>query len=347
MSQLIAHTTGALLFRQIAAATRRTLPLKDLLEILTKDPEMFGKDTSAVEALAQQLRQGDSLSAALRRLPELVSPETAELVRAGETQGMLAPILDAIADDHTGAAKGRGAIQGALVWPKAVASLAFLILAMLMTFVVPEFKQLFNSFGGSLPAPTLALVSISDAFVAWWWLLAAAIVVFIVLKRRNKLPVGFTVAVEKLLLAVPFVRVSIVSSFAERLTCWLRSTHGNPQVLAAAMRHLSATAGMSPLALCAARLEARLSDGVALGQALYDLAPVPKRLALLVQFGEKTGDLEAALGQAADFAAADAEAALARFERGLMVSLYLLLGLAIGYIVIGMYLPIFKMGAAV
>lgn len=347
MSQFISNTTGILLFRQLAAATRSNLSYREILEILSKDPEMFGRDTLAVDALARQLADGGALSSALLRLPELAAAETAELVRAAEDQGNLAQILDAIADDYTELEQRKISIRGALSWPLTILAIAVVLVAMMMIFVIPAFKEMYSSFGSDLPAPTLMIIAISDFMVSWWWIIVFLIVAFVMLKRKKKIPQGMVLFTERIVLSIPFARKYLVQAFAARTISWIQVAHNNPPLLLAALRYLRATTAFLSFEFCLLNLEMRLANSTPLSQALFDLDPLPKRLALFMQLGEKNKDIEGALAQIADFSESERISKLAGFERWLTLCIYCILGITVGLFVIGMYMPIFKMGQAI
>lgn len=347
MNPFISHPSGILLFRQLAAACRGNLPYREVLEILSKDPEMFGRDSQVVDALARQLADGAPLSSALQRMPELVAAETAELVKTAEDKGTLARILDAIADDYTELAQRKASIRGALIWPLTVLAAAVILVAMMMIFIVPAFKELFSSFGADLPTPTLIIVAISDFIAGWWLVIALLIVGFVVLKRKNKLPRGMVVFFERILLAIPFVRKYLAQAFSARTISWIQVAHKDPQLLLAALRHLRATTTFSSFQLCLSNLEARIASATSLSQMLFGLDHFPKRFALLMQLGEKNNDIDGALAQIADFSETERISKLAGFERWLILCTYVVLGISVGLIVIAMYLPIFRMGQVV
>jgi type IV pilus assembly protein PilC len=347
MSQLISNTTGILLFRQLAATTRSNLSLHEVLEILSKDSEMFGRDFLAVDALARQLSEGGTLSSALMRLPELVAPETAELVRVAEDKDNLAQILDAIADDYTELEQRRVSIRAALSWPLTILAIAAVLVGMMMIFVIPAFKDMYSSFGSNLPGPTLLIMAVSDFFVSCWWLFAILIAVFFVLKRKNKIPQGLVLIAERALLAIPFARKYFVQAFASRTISWIQVAHKDPELLLATLVYLRASTNFSSFKLCLLNLESRIANSTSISQALLDLAPLPKRFALFMQIGEKNKDIDGALALIADFSESERISKLAGFERWLTLCIYCVLGITVGLFVIGMYLPIFKMGQAV
>lgn len=347
MKTTITASAAAILFRQLGAAERQRLPLAEVLDILCQDQELFGQDQLAVQLLARLLREGQSLSAALAQLPELMPPATAELIQTAERQGKLAATLDEIADDYARQAQGRSALRAAIGWPIVLAIGIGLLVSLLMIFVIPTFKDLFQSFGADLPLLTLGLVWVSDAFANFWWLLLLAAILLFVAWRRDLLPLQALRKAEQLWLSIPFVRPYFVRRFATRMARWLRLCRDDQALLLASLRHVRGTERFDCFRACAAELEARLAEGQSLGAALAHNAPLPQRLALFVQLGEKLGDSAPALDQVIAMSERETADALSQFERGLTISSYLALGLLVGIIVIAIYLPIFKMGSVI
>ena len=165
--------------------------------------------------------------------------------------------------------------------------------------------------------------------------------------KRNLLPPSLVLFTELAILSVPFVRNYVVRSFGFRMMSWLalctRQSEMQPLVLA----HVKAATGFRVFQKALDELSGRLNSGQRLGRALDQLPPLPRRMALQVQIGEKTGNPENAIAQANDALEAELGNAQASFGRGMFISSYLLAGIVIGFTVIAMYLPIFKMGSAV
>jgi type IV pilus assembly protein PilC len=344
MRPILTHTGGAMLFRQLAAATRNNLPYRDTFEILVQDPDMFGRETPVAQALLAQLQDGAPLSATLRNLPDLVAAETALLVETAEQQGNLAEVLDAIADDYTELTQRKNTVRAALLWPLVVGSALAAMTAIVTIFVLPAFSELFDNFGGELPLPTRFLIGVSDVRIFLPLLVLA--VVLGVLAWRGTLR-GAGTAAQFVLLSLPFARRYFDRAFAARLAIWLSATHRHPALVQAAVRHLRVTTRMTLYAAALLELENRLAASVPLSQALTGLRGLPRRLALLAQLGERMQDSSAPLAQAADFAEAEREQGLALFERGLVLTVYLVLGIAVAILVIALYLPIFQMGSVI
>lgn len=347
MSKLMSPTNGCLLYRQMAAAARHRLPFADLFAILCEDDELLGVDAPVAPLMVSALQDGLGLTDAMARLPELFASATVDLLRAAERQGLLAETLDTLADEQHDLAQGGAAMRTALLWPSVLLVVAVLVLATIMIFVVPAFKEIFVSFGADLPLPTQLLMAISDGFVSYWWLLAAALATLIFARRRRLFPPFWGLQVERLVLAVPFVRNYAMRAFGARLTRWFALFNATPELFAPALRHVAATAAWQVFSGLCGELMRRLGAGQSIGQSLDHLPPLPRRLGLQLRLGEQVGDVGQALALAIDTAELELSHALMRYQRGMFLSAYVAIGLLIGFVVISLYLPIFKLGSVV
>ena len=345
MSKLISPVNGALLYRQMAAAARNQLPFADLFAILAEDPELLGADAPVAALMQQALQEGGGLSDAMARLPDLFAGPTVALVRDAEACGQLAQVLDTLAGEQNDLAQSGSAVRTALLWPSVLLFFSLLIVTAIMIFVVPAFKEVFRSFGADLPAPTQMLIDISDFFVSYWWLIGGAIAALVIAQRRKLLPAFWGLQMERLLLAVPFLRNYVMRAFGARLMRWFALCSKTPTLFEPALRHVHAATNWQVLQGLSAELALRIAAGQSLGQALDRLPPLPRRLGLQVRLGEKTGDIGNALAQAMETAELELAHALLRFERGMFLTAYVMIGLFVGFVVIALYLPIFKLGA--
>ena len=347
MRRFFPPEAAAILFRFLAAAARNGLPLKDVVEIVAKDPELLKGDTPAAQFISDALDKGGSLHEALRRLPGMFSEQTAELVGRAERAGKLAPVLDALAKDYLLRSRHGPALRSVLAWP-ATLGLMFAIIAMvLMIFVVPAFKDLFSSFGADLPWLTSGLFVVSDLFVRYWWLPIILVAVLVYAHRKEMVPVPLAHALQEIVLVVGYYRRYLERVFVSRMANWLLACHEDRELLLASLQHVAADTPQRRLSSSLARLQERIASGQGLGASLHALPPFPARFGLLVEVAERTGDRTPGLVQAAEMSDADASDALQSLNRGTELSMYLALGVLIGLVIIAIYLPIFRLGAVV
>lgn len=347
MSKKLSSENTAHLYRNLASAARHGLPFSDLFTILKEDPDLSGKKAPVAATMHEALQEGISLADAMARVPRQIPSATVELVRQAERNGQLPETLYLLADDQMWMAQTGKGIRGALAWPLTVLAFAIVILGAALMFAVPAFEEMFSSFGAELPLPTRMVIGLSDLAVGLWWLWLALGVGVWVAAKRNLLPRWLALPAERLVLSVPFVHNFVIRSFCFRLLNWLATCVRKPDMQPAVLAHLKSTTSSHALRAALDELSKRLNSGQGLGSALNQLPQVPRRMALQVQIGEKTGNPEDAIAQALDVSEADLASAQLRLGRGVFLASYLLVGCAIGFTVIALYLPIFMMGTAV
>jgi len=347
MSKKLSSENTALLYRNLASAARHGLPFADLFAILKEDPDLSSKKAPIAANMYEALKEGKSLPDAMARIPHQIPTATVELVRQAEREGQLPEILGLLADDQTWMAQTSKGVRGALAWPMTVLAFAIVILSAALMFVAPAFEEMFSSFGANLPLPTRMVIGLSDLAANSWWLWLPLGVGGWVAVKRNLLPRWLVLPTERLALSVPFIRNYVIRSFCFRLLNWLATCVRKPAMQPMVLAHLKSTTSTHAFRTALEELSNRLNSGQALGSALDQLPQVPRRMALQVQIGEKTGNPEDALAQALEVSEGEFASAQLRLGRGVFLTSYLLVGCAIGFTVIALYLPIFMMGSAV
>lgn len=347
MKPMFPPALGAVLFRQLAAASRHGLPFGEVLAILREDRSLFGRNLPVVDALADAFEEGRSLSSTMALFPGLFAAETTALVAAAESAGHLPATLEALADDCQRRAQGRSALRSALTWPAVLSGLVAALATIMMVFVIPSFEMLFAGFGAELPGPTQLVIGVSGILTGYGWILLLAALAGGILWYRGALPPALGRTATTLAMRVPYVRDYVLSRHLARVLTWLAAFPDDVTMCRAALAHVAATSRTPVAREGLEQLDARLAAGGALGPSLVGVPALPDRLGLLVRLGERTAGRRAAIALFADTAEADELAALQRFEQGLMLTVYLLLGLVVGTIVFAMYLPIFKLGAVI
>jgi type IV pilus assembly protein PilC len=347
MSQKMTPQNTILLYRNLAAAARHDLPFTDLFAILREDPDLFSQKIPTVVLMHEALKAGNSLSEAMKCVPWQFPAETAALIGYAGKSDQLPATLDLLADEQAGSAQTGKMIRSAIAWPLTLLTFATVITFLAMIFVIPAFKEMFNSFGADLPAPTLFLTDLSEFMVAYWWLFVALVVGGWVAVKRNLLPLSLSLFMERLILFIPSVRNYMVHTFGFRLLIWLTLCVRQPDMQPLILAHLKASTSFHVFSKVFDELSSRLNSGQALGHALDHLSPLPRRMALQIQIGEKTGNTEGAIAFAIDASEAQFASIQLNFGRGIFLVSYFVAGVTIGFIVIALYLPIFKMGQVV
>ena len=270
------------------------------------------------------------------------------LVEAGEAGGILEALLDrlAIYQEKTLALKSK--IKSALMYPIAVIVVAFVVLTVIMLFVIPAFEDVFKSFGGELPAPTLVVIAISKFFVQWWWAIfgflgGGGYFFFQAWKRSPKMQK----TMDRLLLKVPVFGDLIHKSVIARWTRTLATMFAAGVPLVEALDSVGGASGNAVYQEATEKIQKDVSTGSALTTSMTATGVFPSMVLQMAAIGEESGSLDHMLGKAAEFYEDEVDEMVKGLSSLMEPFIIVILGVLIGGIVVSMYLPIFKLGAVV
>ena len=337
----------AIFTRQLATMMKAGVPLLQSFDIVGR-----GNANANVARLLNDIRMdvetGSSLSAAFRKFPKYFDNLYCNLVEAGEAAGILEELLDrlAIYMEKTEAIKSK--IKSALMYPISVIVVAFVVVAIIMIFVIPAFKQVFSSFGADLPAPTVMVIGMSEFFVAYWWLifggLGGGIYFFLQAWKRNERVQRF---MDRLLLKVPIFGNLIEKSCIARWTRTLSTMFAAGVPLVEALDSVGGASGNSVYADATVKIQQEVSTGTSLTAAMTNANLFPSMVIQMTAIGEESGSIDHMLGKAADFYEGEVDEMVAGLSSLMEPIIIVFLGVIIGGIVVSMYLPIFKLGQVV
>jgi type IV pilus assembly protein PilC len=332
--------------RQFATMINAGLPLVQCLEILSaqSDNKTFGKLIGEVK---MDVESGTTYADALKRHPKTFSNLYSNMVQAGEVGGALDITMQRLANQLEKTAKLKAQIKAAMVYPAAIVSVAIIVVSVLMVWVIPIFAKMFTDFGGTLPGPTLLVIGISNFMQNYIILLIIGAVVGLYGLKRYYGTAGGRLRIDALLLKLPvagdLIRKISVAQFTRTFGTLLQS--GVP-----IMEGLEIVARIAGNKIVEnAILDARQSvgEGKTLSEPLGKTGVFPPMVVQMINVGEATGALDAMLGKIADFYDDEVDAAVTALTSLLEPALMVFLGTVIGFIVIAMYLPIFKMASVV
>ena len=335
--------------RQFGTMINAGLPLVQCLEILSTQSENKVLRATIGEVKIQ-VEAGSTFSDALRRHPKVFDDLYVNLVHAGEVGGLLDTILTRLAKYIEKAMKLKGQIKSAMIYPAAILGVAVVVIAVLMIWVIPIFAKMFNELSGGkmgLPGPTQLVIDISNMFTSYWWvmLIGTGAIVFGT-KKYYSTPKGRMV-IDKLLLKAPvfgdLIRKASVAKFTRTLGTLLAS--GVP--LLDGMTICAKTAGNKVIEETLINARISISGGKTIADPLAASGVFPKMVTHMIAVGESTGALDAMLGKIADFYEDEVDQAVASLTSLLEPIMMVFLGIVIGFIVVAMYLPIFKMSEAI
>jgi type IV pilus assembly protein PilC len=337
----------ALFTRQLATMMKAGVPLLQAFDIVGR-----GNPNPSVARLLYEIRAdietGTSLSAAFRKHPNHFNALYCNLVEAAEAAGILEDILDRLSTylEKTEAIKGK--VKSALMYPTAVLVVAFIVVAIIMMFVVPAFKEVFTSFGAELPWPTLAVIAMSEFFVAYWWLifgvLGGGMYFFFQAWKRDE---RVQRLMDRLLLRIPVFGELVEKSAIARWTRTLATMFAAGVPLVDALDSVGGAAGNSVYADATLKIQQEVATGTSLTQAMTNVNVFPPMVLQMCAIGEESGSLDHMLSKAADFYEQEVDDMVAGLSSLMEPAIIVVLGTIIGGIVVAMYLPIFKLGSVV
>ncbi len=337
----------AIFTRQLATMMRAGVPLLQAFDIVGR-----GSTNPRVTKLLSDIRgdveTGTSLSAAFRKHPLYFDALYCNLVEAGEAAGILETLLDRLAvyQEKTIAIKQK--IKSALTYPIAVLVVAFVVVAVIMIFVIPAFKEVFTSFGADLPAPTLFVMGMSEIFVKYWWAIfgsiGGGIYFFLQSWKRSE---TMQKRMDKLLLKVPVFGDLMYKSAVARWTRTLSTMFAAGVPLVEALDSVGGAAGNAVFAEATEQIQREVSTGTSLTASMQNVNLFPVMVLQMGAIGEESGSLDHMLGKAADFYEEEVDEAVKALSSLMEPFIIVILGTIIGGIVVSMYLPIFKLGQVV
>ncbi|MGR4867684.1 type II secretion system F family protein [Variovorax sp. LARHSF232] len=337
----------AIFTRQLATMMKAGVPLLQAFDIVGR-----GNANASVSKLLNDIRSdvetGTSLSSAFRKFPKYFDSLYCNLVEAGEAAGILEELLDRLATymEKTEAIKSK--IKSAMMYPTSVVVVAFVVVAIIMIFVIPAFKQVFTSFGADLPAPTLFVMAMSEFFVSYWWLIFGVIggglYFFLQAWKRNE---RVQQVMDRLLLRLPIFGELVEKSCIARWTRTLSTMFAAGVPLVEALDSVGGASGNSVYALATTKIQQEVSTGTSLTSAMTNANLFPSMVLQMTAIGEESGSIDHMLGKAAEFYESEVDDMVAGLSSLMEPIIIVFLGVIIGGIVVSMYLPIFKLGQVV
>lgn len=337
----------AIFSRQIATMMKSGVPLVTSFEIISggqKNPRM----KEMLDDIRSNIEGGSTLHEALGKHKVQFDELYRNLVKAGESAGVLDTILDTVATykENTEALKAK--IKKALFYPAIIIAVALLVSAILLIFVVPQFQNVFKSFGADLPAFTLMIIAASDFMIGYWWAVFGALIggVFAVAQAHKR---SVTVArfFDRALLRVPVIGQIMHNAAIARFARTLGTTFKAGVPLVEAMDTVAGATGNIVYTDAVNRIKDDVSVGYQLNIAMRQVNLFPHMVMQMTAIGEEAGALDTMLFKVAEFYEAEVSNSVDTLSTLIEPFVMLIIGVIVGGMVIGMYLPIFKLAAAI
>ncbi len=337
----------AIFSRQIATMMKSGVPLVTAFEIIAggqKNPKM----KSMLDDIRASIEGGSTLHEALSKYPMQFDLLYLNLVKAGESAGVLDTVLDTIANYKENIEALKGKIKKAMFYPIAVLAVAVIISAVLLIFVVPQFEEVFKGFGADLPAFTQLLVNASKFMVSYWWAIfgvaIAAIFAFVQAKKRSK---AFGFFLDRMILKIPVIGEIMHNSAIARFARTLAITFKAGVPLVEALDIVAGATGNIVYEKAVYQIRDDVAVGYQLNTAMKQVNVFPHMVIMMTSIGEEAGALDTMLTKVAEFYEQEVNNAVDALSSLIEPMVMVVIGTLVGGMVVGMYLPIFKLAATV
>jgi type IV pilus assembly protein PilC len=337
----------AIFSRQLATMLSAGIPMVQSFDIVGAGHENPAMQ-KLILAVKADIEGGTALANALAKHPLHFDDLYVNLVSAGEQAGALETLLDKIATykEKTEAIKKK--VKKALFYPAAVVAVAFVVTAILLIFVIPEFESLFQGFGADLPAFTRFVIDISNFVQTRGWLIVivgvGAVMGFLHVKKRSRSLQHF---IDKVVLKVPIIGPILNKSAIARYARTLATTFAAGVPLVEALESVAGACGNFVYERAVLEMRDEVATGQRLQRAMENTELFPNMVNQMVAVGEESGSLDDMASKVADFYEEEVDNAVDTMSSLLEPLIMAVLGVLVGGLVIAMYLPIFKMGAVV
>lgn len=332
--------------RQLSTLLGSGIPILQSLEVLSQSQRSAGMSI-ALKSMVNDINQGRRFGEAMAEHPLVFDRFYVNMVKAGEESGNIDQILNRLAVYIEKAAKVKGQIKGAMVYPIAILVVAFLVVAGLMIFVIPKFEAVFASSGQELPGLTKIVVSLSKVFISYWWAIIGGIagsVFFLINYYRTD---EGKKTIDTIMIDIPYIGDLIQKSAVARFTRTLSTLLASGVSIMEALEIASRVTGNVVIETALIRAREAISEGKSLTVPLAKEKYIPQMVTQMIGVGEQTGAIDQMLNKVADFYEDEVDVAVSALTSVMEPLMMVVLGGIIAFVVVAMYLPIFNMAGSV
>jgi type IV pilus assembly protein PilC len=332
----------AIFTRQFSVMIDAGLPLVQCLEILAGQQENKTFKRALIQ-IRQDVESGSNLADSMRKHPKIFNDLFTNMVAAGEAGGILDTILQRLAQYIEKSVKLNSQVKSAMIYPVAVISIACIVVAVILWKVIPVFAALFKGLGAELPMPTQIVIWLSNFIADFWWLIG--IVVFgtvYALRRYHETYKGKRV-LDAIILKMPILGILMRKIAVARFCRTLATLTSSGVPILDGLQITARTAGNAIIEDAIMATRKSVEEGKTISEPLADTDVFPSMVVQMIAVGEQTGALDTMLSKIADFYEDEVDTAVAGLMKLLEPVLIAFLGVAIGGIVIAMYMPMFTL----
>jgi type IV pilus assembly protein PilC len=297
-----------------------------------------------IAGMVESIEGGQTLSQALATYPQVFDTVFVNLVRAGESSGRVALVLQKITESLKWQDEQATRIKRLLMYPTFVGIVVLIVISVLMTFLVPEMVKLIRTMGGEIPFHTKALIATSNFFVNWWYLiLISPVLVFVLFAVMTNASPRFRYAVDLMKLRVwvvgPVLRKVILSRFAT----YFALMYSSGITVLECLRVSESLVGNLVVADAIARAGRLIGDGASISGGFESTGMFPPLVLRMLRVGESTGGLDTSLLNIAYFYNRDVDESMARMQEMIMPAMTVAIGLVLVWVIISVYGPIYDL----
>ncbi len=334
-------------FRQLATMFASGIPLVQSFEIVGN-----GSENPAMKELILKIKGdvegGGTMGDAFRKHPLYFDELSCNLISAGEQAGILEGMLGKIALYKEKSESIKAKVKKALTYPITIITVALAITMMLLIFVIPKFQEIFEGFGADLPALTLFMIQASEFTQEWWWLIIGGIIVTVkLIGYLRKTSPTFARQFEVLMLKIPIIGDILYKSAMARFARTLATMFAAGTPLVEAMEPVGGAMGVDIYRQAVLKMRDEITTGTSLTDAMIHSGIFPTMVVQMTAIGEEAGSIDSMLEKVADFYEEDVDNMVDNLSSLMEPLIMVVLGGIVGTIIMAMYLPIFKMGAAI
>ncbi|SMC49366.1 type IV pilus assembly protein PilC [Desulfocicer vacuolatum DSM 3385] len=332
--------------RQFSTMIDAGLPLLQCLDILQTQQEnpTFKR---ILKEIKTSVETGETFADSLGKFPKVFNELYVNMVAAGEAGGILDIILRRLSAYMEKMAKLKKQVKGAMTYPGITMAVAVVVVGIILVFVIPVFSQMFEGFGSALPAPTLMVVGLSEFVIARiWYILGGIFFTMFAIKRIYATQKG-QILMDDLFLKLPVFGLLIRKVAVAKFTRTMGTMMSSGVSILEALEIVAKTAGNKTVEFAVLDVKSGISEGRSMADPLLESGVFPSMVCSMIAVGESTGALDTMLEKIADFYDDEVDQAVSNLTDMIEPFLMVFLGVVIGGLVIAMYLPIFKMAAAI
>jgi len=332
--------------RQFSTMIDAGLPIIQCLDILYS-PQENPTFKKMLKKIKETVESGSTLADALKKYPKQFDDLFVNMIAAGEAGGILDIILQRLSAYLEKAAKLKAKVKGAMVYPLVTVAVAVVVVCVIMIFVIPVFESMFADMGGSLPAPTVFVVNMSNFTRAnIGWMILGVVLFTIAYKKAYATDKGRAM-LDDLFLKLPVFGILFRKVAVAKFTRTMGTMLSSGVAILDSLDIVAKTAGNMTVQKAIYKVRSAIAEGRTMSEPLKASGVFPSMVCQMISVGESTGALDVMLEKIADFYDEEVDQAVENLISMMEPVMMVFLGILVGGLVVALYLPIFTMASAV